>query len=333
MISPCNKLFFRQNHTKQHEWRVSMDYCPKPAAYYEQPVLNFTERSLEGSQEYVNFIPDSHLRIWYNTQTEGYDSHYHNAMEIIVCMENRYKIFSNNQTYVLNIGDILIIPPYMIHELLAIDSGARFIFLINTEILSCFQDFNLLDTVLMEPYLCTPSTRPEIYQHIYQSLIQMADLYFTNDSFWEISIYSILLNIMSVIGLNHFYQNSSRENGTCSSKHQEYHKIFTELLSYIDAHYAEDLTLEQMAAYTGFSKYHFTRLFKQHTNTTFYNYLCHKRIQVSQQMLTVSTDSSVTDIAFRVGFNNLTTFCRCFRKYVHCSPTEYRNKFRAEEIL
>ena len=38
------------------------------AAHYEQPVPNFTARSMKGSQEYVNFIPQSHLRIYFTME-------------------------------------------------------------------------------------------------------------------------------------------------------------------------------------------------------------------------------------------------------------------------
>lgn len=300
--------------------------------HYEQPVANFIERSLKGSQEYVNFIPESHLRIWYNNQTEGYANHYHDALEIIICAENQYIIIINNQTYTLNVGDILIIPPFMLHELHSKPSGARFIYLIDVSILKCFQDFKMLDPVLMEPYLCTAASRPEIYQHIYNSLMQMADTYFSHQIFWETSIYSTLLNIFMTIGVNYFYRSSNEETDSSGSKQPENYEMFANLLNFIDAHYADNLTLEQAADYIGFSKYHFTRLFKQHTNTTFHNYLCHKRIQAAQSMLTADMNLPVTDIAFRIGFNNLTTFSRCFNKYTGCSPTEYRNKLRKEEI-
>lgn len=302
-------------------------------ARYEQPVRNFTGRSLDGSHEYVDFVPESHLRIWYNNQTEGYVDHYHSAMEIIVCIAEQYSVFANNRTYLLNVGDILIIPPFMLHEIARNTSGARFIFLISTDILNCFKDFKILDTVFMEPYLCNNSSHSEVYQKIYNYLIQMTDIYFSNNSFWEISIYSLFLNVMTAIGQNHFCKSAGSEDSLSSLKCQEYQEIFTNLLNYIDAHFTEDLTLEQTACVTGFSKYHFSRLFKQYTNTTFYNYLCHKRIQASQFMLTIDMTAPVTDIAFRVGFNNLTSFCRCFKKYVNCSPSEYRNRFRHEEVF
>ena len=60
------------------------------------------ERSVSGSREYVDYIAESHLRIWYNTQPEGYANHYHNAMEIIVCAENQYIITTRNSTYTVS---------------------------------------------------------------------------------------------------------------------------------------------------------------------------------------------------------------------------------------
>ncbi len=290
------------------------------------------ERSVSGSREYVDYIAESHLRIWYNTQTEGYANHYHNAMEIIVCAENQYIITTNSSTYTLDPGDILIIPPYMLHELYSKPSGARFIYLIDIDMLRCFQDYKALSPAFIEPYLCTAASRPEIYRKVYDALMQMANLYFSHQVFWEISIYSVLLELFSTIGINHYLQNTDASIEDTADKQSENYMLFSNLLNFIDTHYADDLTLEQAAEYIGFSKYHFTRLFKQHTNTTFHNYLCYKRIQAAQSLLTEDKNRPITEIAFCSGFNNLTTFNRCFSKYTSCSPTEYRNKLRHEEV-
>lgn len=300
--------------------------------HYEQPVSNFTARSMNGSQEYVDFIPKSHLRIWYNHQTEGYAKHYHNAMEVIVCIENQYIVIANDQTYLLNPGDILLIPPFMLHELQSKPSGSRFIYLIDVSMLRCFQDYTALNPVFMNPYLCNAGSQPEIYPHIYDSLKKIADLYFSHDIFWETAIYTILLDILLTIGRSHYSRNNNEDDNPQGTKPPDYYNIFANLLNYIDAHYMEDLTLEQVADYIGFSKYHFSRLFKQHTNTTFHNYLCHKRIQEAQYLLTANRNLPITDIAFQTGFNNLTSFSRCFNKYANCSPTEYRNKLRHGNI-
>lgn len=299
-------------------------------ANYEQPVQNFTSRTLNGQQEQVNYIPESHLRIWYNSQTEGYSMHHHGAMEIILCVEKDYTVVTNSQKYVLNVGDILIIPPHKLHEILNSTGGTRFIFLINTDLLNCLKDFQTLDPVFMEPYLCNANTCTDIYQQVYASLMQMVDIYFSNKTFWEMLIYSLLLETLTVIGRNYFGLDQINVTADSLDKQREHYEKFSNLLSYIDANYTEELTLEQAANYIGFSKFHFSRLFKQYTNTTFYDYLCHKRIHAAQALLTMNVP--VTDVAFQTGFNNLTTFCRCFKKFTNCSPTEYRNKFRRESI-
>ena len=110
-------------------------------------------------------------------------------------------------------------------------------------------------------------------------------------------------------------------------KQQEYLQKFNDVLDYIDAHYAEDLTLDAVASYSGFSKYHFTRLFKQYANTTFYDYLSYKRIKVAEQLLT-EPELSITEIAFRSGFSSISTFIvptivRCSLNICHIFSTRY----------
>ena len=103
---------------------------------------------------------------------------------------------------------------------------------------------------------------------------------------------------------------------------------FASLLSYMDEHYADDFTLDEAADFVGFSKYHFTRLFREYTGTTFLDYLTHKRVQAAQSLL--ASDLSVTEICFRTGFNNLTSFSRSFKNAVGVSPAPFREQSRGE---
>ena len=83
---------------------------------YHQPSTEFTGRIVRNSKELVTFSSASHIRIWYNNQTEGYALHSHDALEVFLCVHNNYEIHANNKSYILNEGDILIIPPHMLHE-------------------------------------------------------------------------------------------------------------------------------------------------------------------------------------------------------------------------
>lgn len=295
---------------------------------YEQPDHSFERRILDGALEEVVYVPQSHVRIWHNDMTRSYPVHHHNSMEIIICMENQYTVIANGQNYILNVGDILLIPPHMLHELICTSKGVRFIMLISLEMLTALQDFNTLDPLFMEAYLCNTQTHPMIYQKIYSLFMQIIDEYFSGKTFWETSVYCQLLAIFTEIGRENFEPRFDDEGAPSAARQMENYEKFASLLGYIDAHFAETISLQEAADYMGFSKYYFTRLFRQQIHTTFYDYLMHKRISAAQSLL--SSDMTMTEIAFQTGFNNLTSFCRSFRKYTDCSPSEYRLNLRQE---
>lgn len=291
---------------------------------YQQPdEADFQGRSLDGILERVVYSLNSNIRIWYNTQHEGYATHQHSAMEIIIPMEKNYTIIVSDQSFLLKPGDIFFVPRLAIHEILPAECGSRFICMFNMEPLSRFHDSSTLNPVLMEPRIINRETFPSIYEQLYSRFMQITDIYFSNITFWEYSIYAILIEILTTIGREHYQSFAAFDSS--QEKQYEYYQKFTSLLSYIDTCYAEDLTLEKMAAFMGFSKYHFARLFKEHTNSTYYDYLSRKRIQAAQTLL--ATEQSITEIAFQTGFHNSTSFGRCFKKYTKYSPTEYRTLF------
>ena len=94
---------------------------------YRQPVSAFTSREVDGSRETVDFVPGTHLRIWYNNLIEGYEIHHHPAAEIIVCSENGYDVAVDDRLYRLNPGDIILLPPNILHRIPGGAEGTRFI--------------------------------------------------------------------------------------------------------------------------------------------------------------------------------------------------------------
>ena len=98
------------------------------------------------------------------------------------------------------------------------------------------------------------------------------------------------------------------------------------IADYINNHFAEDLSLEGVASQAGFSKYHFSRLFKQYTDSTFYKYLNQKRIEFAKTLLQ-DPGVSVTEVAFKSGFSSLSAFLRMFKLMNNCTPTEFREMY------
>jgi AraC family transcriptional regulator len=85
----------------------------------------------------------------------------------------------------------------------------------------------------------------------------------------------------------------------------------------------EEIALADVAAEVGLSPFHFLRVFRRVTGTTPHQYLIGARLRLAARLL-LDTDRPVTDIAYDVGFQDLSNFVRTFHRVVGCSPRAYR---------
>lgn len=94
-------------------------------------------------------------------------------------------------------------------------------------------------------------------------------------------------------------------------------------IEFIEAHYAEDLTLAEIAQAASASPSHFAHGFKQSTGFSPHQYLTHRRIERAKQLL-AETDLPLVEIALTVGFPNQSHFATVFRKLCNATPRQYR---------
>lgn len=94
-------------------------------------------------------------------------------------------------------------------------------------------------------------------------------------------------------------------------------------VEFIERHFREDITLEQLAGITGVSLQHFCRIFRGQTGMRPMEYLARKRISEAKRLLS-STGRSVAEIAELIGYRDPTYFGAVFRRYEGTTPTEYR---------
>ncbi len=275
-------------------------------------------------QENVEFLSSSSIRIWYNDLSTDFDIHCHNAVEIIMPVENYYDVEAQNVSFRIMPKELIIIPPGMLHSLTAPKCGVRFIYLIDISNIVTLKGFSGIQPLLSQPLYITKDTYPNIYDDIYGLLVRMRNEYFSRNEFYELTIHSLLINIFIKLGQDRVHTEDLFPNVRID-KQKEYVQKFNDLLSYIDMHYMEDLNLEDIAASVGFSKYHFSRLFKQYTKFTFCDYLCYRRIKAAEELL-VKPDLSITEVALQAGFPSISTFNRLFKQSKKCTPSEYRTK-------
>ena len=139
--------------------------------------------------------------------------------------------------------------------------------------------------------------------------------------FFGAAIYARLIEIFIYIGRNAFGETESERMiiiDNNPSKKKEYMESVMSACNYINQHYQEPLSLEEIADVSGFSRFHFTRIFKQCMNMTFYEYLNQKRISKAEELLS-TTSQSVTEIAMNSGFSSISAFNRTFKSVKGCS--------------
>lgn len=98
-----------------------------------------------------------------------------------------------------------------------------------------------------------------------------------------------------------------------------------------DRHFAEPLDLQQLAAVATLSKYHFHRLFSATYGVTPAEYLSHRRIERAQDLLR-STNLTVTEVCFAVGFSSLGSFSTRFRDLVGESPSAFQQRYGGQSV-
>lgn len=139
----------------------------------------------------------------------------------------------------------------------------------------------------------------------------------TCDNWYEIEqiVHSVLNGILDKIVEK---RNSRGKNKSVES-----------IIQYIQEHYQEsDLSLDQLAEQFQLTPPYISKLFKEHTERNFIDYLIEIRIAASQELLK-DKNKKVNEVSEMVGYTNTRSFLRAFKKYTGLTPTEYRERYKA----
>lgn len=105
----------------------------------------------------------------------------------------------------------------------------------------------------------------------------------------------------------------------------------TQILSaqnWMEKNFANKISIDEIADQAGISHRHFKRRFKKATNETPLAYLQHLRIEKAKQLLENSIET-INEITWKVGYEDINSFRRLFKKNTGMSPKEFRSKFSA----
>ncbi|MCF0134546.1 MAG: helix-turn-helix domain-containing protein [Blautia sp.] len=278
--------------------------------------------NLNGQHEIVNYTKYDRIKLYDNVETDCYPMHWHSSMEIIYPLENSYEVIINNTRYKLTPKDLLFIWPGTTHELIAPPTGRRIIFQAELSLLKDMKDMNTILSLTGDCFVSNARNHSSFHNELASKFTRLVEEYNNGQMFSETTIYSALLDMIATIG--RFYMNQKLMDST--SNQQIYYQNVDKILQcceYINAHFTENLTLDQIADMANFSKFHFSRLFKEVTSVSFYKYVSQKRISHAETLLS-DPRISVTQVAIQSGFSTPIAFTRMFKLMKGCSPRDFR---------
>jgi AraC-like DNA-binding protein len=150
---------------------------------------------------------------------------------------------------------------------------------------------------------------------------------------------SRLIKISKLDGMDYFLEIISILYDLANSRNQRLLSTFTIdketfedydkmklVYEYVQNNFADKITLDTMSSVASMSSISFNRFIKKRTGKTFVNYINDIRIGYAARWL-IEKDISISEIAFKSGFNNIANFNRSFKLIKKCTPSQYREDF------
>lgn len=103
------------------------------------------------------------------------------------------------------------------------------------------------------------------------------------------------------------------------------------IMEYVNNNFSQNVTLNDAARIAGMADVSLSRFFKARTGKTFIDALNDVRLGHASRML-IETTQSISEIADKCGFNNISNFNRIFKKKKDCTPTEFRESYTATGV-
>ncbi|HOJ09586.1 MAG TPA: AraC family transcriptional regulator [Clostridiales bacterium] len=256
--------------------------------------------------------------------------HWHDEIELLYVLEGSMTFVIGPKAYNINKRDIVIVKSGEVHRFEAKVACSHL-----------FVEFgHYLDTDLFKlPILIYPGMLSvlraqngsredlnQLHSKVESLMLDMLTEYNQKTDGWEFSVKASLYRII-VLLTRAFYDKIEIE-----VEHKNitrgYTEILQEVFEYIEGHYNENITIEDVSEIANFSRHYFNKFFKKATGKTFASYINDIRLEKAQAFLK-SSNQNITNIAYDVGFNSVKTFNRLFKESFGCTPSEYRGSVRA----
>ncbi|MFG6358282.1 MAG: AraC family transcriptional regulator [Acetatifactor sp.] len=289
----------------------------------EQQFLMLKEQTAHGNAMFpltiYDMISDASL-------TERIHCHWHEEIEILAVTGGSAVLHLSNESCPITKGNILFIPSNQLH-LVTCPVGEPFSFfalvfhpnLLAGPIHDAIQQQYILPVLEQDTVFPALTDTDRGWQAQARHLLDEIHSLFLHRNFgYELLIKARLLELW------HLYSTHAQKREKAVKAHSDYRiDLIKKIIEHIREHYDGSISLRDLAAQFHMSEGHLCRFFKSMTRMSPVEYINFYRVSMSMELLR-QTDLEISDIAMRTGFNNISYYNRLFRRYMHMTPTQYR---------
>ncbi|HQC82730.1 MAG TPA: AraC family transcriptional regulator [Bacillota bacterium] len=251
----------------------------------------------------------------YTTAPMNFKLHWHDYMELVLVKQGSVilNLDINDRPAIVKEGSLMIFLPQQLHALKSGTDEVRLISLffdieaLKNQTLSAKNFLNLLlDERINLPVI---TVEPKIISAV-NELVEARQAH--NPIYLQGKAYQLIGVLLDNSNINIRKNVSFRLHG---------------IFQYIQSNFTKEISVKNIAKEFGYTESHLCRLFKKHTNLSISSYIQLLRIELAKKMLQ-ETDTDINIVAEKCGFSDFSYFCRCFKKYVQMTPSEFRKNMR-----
>nr|WP_281069298.1 AraC family transcriptional regulator [Methanomicrobium sp. W14] len=249
--------------------------------------------------------------------------HWHEHMQLYVILSGNAFLECGKYRFQATAGDIAVINSNELHYLQSLSDDLN-LYVIRVDLPFLFSSqVDLCQTKFLVPLSQNYITFRNLIHNDRQVFECVSDIikeYYSRDLGYELAVKSSIYRLLVLLLRGHVEKILSPKEFSARISNL---RRFDSVLQYISNHYAEKISVSDLAKNANITVYYFCRIFKQITGKTMTNYLNEFRLEKSTDFLK-KNDLNITEIARQCGFDSVNYYSRLFHRYYHVSPTKFR---------